>query len=247
MQNHGDLKRPLLYLAVGSVMVGAVLGIIVVLRNTWGWFEVRVILTTITIAIASLCGLACDLSKTARGPNPQRIGGLVLTAVAAGMVLLGMWSDLESEWYWKTTASVSILAIATVHVSLLAIARLARRFRWIFFIAWQVIYGLAALLCIMIIWEINNEQFFRLIATVSILDAAFTLSVPLLHRISRTDANRAAMLTPLEERNVDAIDQEISRLKREIADLEKLRSEIAGGAEESIQECAARGGDQSRG
>ena len=63
MQNHGDLKRPLLYLAVGSVMVGAVLGIIVVLRNTWGWFEVRVILTTITIAVASLCGLACDLSS----------------------------------------------------------------------------------------------------------------------------------------------------------------------------------------
>lgn len=69
MNNDRNLKRPLLYMLVGSVMLGAALGIIVVLRNTWGWFEVRVILTTITVAVSSLCGLACDLSRTPRGAN----------------------------------------------------------------------------------------------------------------------------------------------------------------------------------
>ena len=36
-----SLKKPLLYALVVSVIFGAVLGIVFVLRNTWGWFEVR--------------------------------------------------------------------------------------------------------------------------------------------------------------------------------------------------------------
>ncbi len=60
------MKRPLLYLLAGSVGLAVVLGIAIVLRNTWGWFEIRVILTTLTIAAASICGLACDISRAAR-------------------------------------------------------------------------------------------------------------------------------------------------------------------------------------
>lgn len=54
MNKRSNLKRPLLYLLVASVLFGAALGIIIVLRNKWDWFEVRVILTTVTVAIASL-------------------------------------------------------------------------------------------------------------------------------------------------------------------------------------------------
>ncbi len=234
MHDRHKLQRPLLYLLVGSVVLGAVLGIIIVLRNTWGWFEVRVILTTITVAIGSLCGLAGDLSRTPRGANLLPRSGLMLTFLAAGLILVGMWSDLESEEFWKTTACVSIFAVATVHVCLLSIARLAGRFRWVFFIASQVVYGLAALLSAMIIWEIDNDRMFRLVATVSIIDAALTLVIPLLHRISKTDANRKVMTTPLDERNVAAIDEEIALLKKRIVELEKLRSSLADGATDAV-------------
>ena len=232
MNDQRNLKRPLLYTLIGSVMLGAVLGIIIVLRNTWGWFEVRVILTTLTVAIASLCGLACDLSRTPRGANLLPSGGLLLTFVAAGMILIGMWCELESEGFWKTTASISIFAVATVHVCLLSIARLGGKFQWVFFIACQVIFGLAVLLSIMIIWEIDNDRMYRIIVVVSIVDAALTLVIPLLHRISKTDDRRKAMMTVLDERNVATIDQEISLLKKRITELEKLRSEIVGSADD---------------
>ncbi len=228
MNERRKLKRPLLYLLVGSIVLGAVLGIVVVLRNKWGWFEVRVILTTITIAIASLCGLACDLSRTPRGYNLLPRGGLVLTLIAAGMILVGIWSDLETEGYWKTVATVAIFAVATVHVCLLSIARLAGKFSWVFFIACQVVYGLALLLSIVIIWEIDEDQMFRFIAAVAIVDAALTLVIPLLHRISRTESRRGETMTALDERNVAAIDEELALLKKQIVALEKLRAEIAG-------------------
>ncbi|MFZ5833660.1 MAG: hypothetical protein ACOY3P_26540 [Planctomycetota bacterium] len=222
------LTKPLLYALVTSVILGAILGILIVLRGTWGWYEVRVILTTIVIAVASLGGLACDLSRTPRGANLLPIGGLVLTLAAAGLILLGMWSDFYADWYWKTTATTSIFAVATVHVCLLSIARLARRFRWVFLVACQVIFGLALLLSVVIVGDFHGDRLFRVIAAVAIVDAALTLSIPLLHRISKSDAPQTAM-TSLDERNVAAIDEEIAQLEQRIADLRQLRGKLAGG------------------
>jgi hypothetical protein len=238
MNQRGKLKRPLLYLFVGSIAVGAVLGIVIVLRDTWGWLEGRVILTTVVIATTSVCGLACDLSRTPRGANLLPRTGLVLTFVAAAMILSIMWVETSSqwsEWFWKATASVSIFAVATVHVCLLSIARLAARFRWVFFIASQVIYGLAALLAAMIVWEISSGESFRFVAMVAIVDAALTLMIPVLHRISKTDPNTPSVMMPLDERNVVAIDAEIALLKKQIAKLERLKSEISGNTDAEPQ------------
>jgi len=231
-----QLTRALLYLLVGSVILAALLGIIIVLRNTWGWFEIRVILTTITVALGSLCGLACDVSRTPRGMNLLPWGGLVLTGVSVGMILLGMWINVESDAYWKATFVISIFTVAMVHVCLLSIARLAGRFRWVFMVACQVIFGLAAVLSAMILWEIFDENLIRLIATLSIIDAALTLVIPLLHRISRGLDHDGEVMTAMDERSVAAIDVELAQLKHRIAELEKLKAEICGNEPEGSKE-----------
>src|SRR4051812_19178166 len=92
------MKRSLLYVLIGSVVLGAGLGIAAVLRNEWGWFEVRILLTTATLALASLCGLACDLSRTPRGLNLIPYAGLALTAAALAMLLVLIWWDPEPNW-----------------------------------------------------------------------------------------------------------------------------------------------------
>jgi hypothetical protein len=212
---------------VGSVIAAAVLGIALVLLNTWGWFEIRVILTTITIAVASVVGLACDLSRTPRGINALPIAGLILTTIAAVMILLGMWADIKPDAFWKTTASIAIFAVAATHVSLLSIARLAGNFRWVYFIACQIIFGLAILLVAIIFFEIDVDRTFRFIAALAILDTAVTLIIPILHRIGKSDPqSRAASL--LDQNNIASIDAEILRLKRQLADLERLKLELAG-------------------
>ena len=226
MDDAHKLKRPLLYLLVASVILAVVLGIAIVLRNEWGWFEVRVILTTLTIAAASVCGLACDVSRALRGYNLLARSGMALAVVAAALVLLAMWSDVNSKVYWKVTISATVFAIATAHVCLLSVARLARRFRWVQTVAYQVIYGLALLIVIVFIWQIDNQHMFQMIAAVSILDAGLTLVIPILHRISKTDPTTPPPLTLFEEKNVAAIDGEILQLKKRIAELEKLREEI---------------------
>lgn len=228
MSENSRLKKPLLYALVVSVVIGALLGIALIVRNQWGWYEVRVLFTTIIIAVASLCGLACDLSRTPRGKNLLPYAGLILTALAATEALVGMWSELDTKWFWKSTTCLTIFAVATVHVCLLSIAKLVRRFQLVYFFAIQIIFGLAILLSAMIIYEIEGEGIWRIVATLSIVTAALTLIIPMLHRIGKLEAEGAGLRTPLAERNLVLIDEEIVRLKERLEQLEKLRSDVAG-------------------
>ena len=236
MSKPSPLKRPLLYVLVASVVLSAMLGVALVVRDTWSWFEQKVIFTTMILAVASLCGLACDLSRTPRGKNLLPKTGLALTFLGAVLILIGMWFEIGEDWYWRISLPISIFAVATVHVCLLSIVRLAGRFRWVYMITCQVIFGLAALISIMIFFQWSDGELFQIVAALSIVDVALTFVVPLLHRISKTDPNREALLMPLDERNIVAIDQQIVTLNKQIADLEKLRAEITGSEEDEQTE-----------
>lgn len=228
MTNESKFKKPLLYGLIGSVLVGAALGILFVVRNTWSWFEVQVVLTTVVIAVSSVCGLACDLSRAPRGRNLRPKTGLILSGLSASLMLFGIWASVDSELFWKATVCVSILGVATVHVSMLSIARLAVRFQWLHFVGTQVIFGFALLLCMIIIGEIETEAVWRLVAATSILIAAFTLTIPILHRISKMDRNGSDFRSPLAERSLAAVDDEIRRLEQRMAQLQRVRASLAG-------------------
>ncbi len=219
-------KQPLLYALIISILIGAVLGIVLILRNTWGWFEVRVMLTTLVIAVGSLAGLACELSRRPIGRNLVANFGLVLSAGSSLLWLFCVWAEPADEWFWKSVATISILALANVHVCLLSNARLASRFRWVYTVSCQIIFGLALLFLVMLWWEYDSPALWRIVATLSILVAALTLIIPILHRIGRQDGVRAEQLTPTEEQSVSKIDAEIKRLESQLTQLRSLRMKL---------------------
>jgi len=229
MNDSSSLKKPLLYALIVSVLLSAVLGIVLVLRDNWGWLEIRVILTTVIIAVASICGLACDLSRTPSGRNLLPRSGLVLTAITTVLMLVGIWFEPNSEAYWKTVIVFTSFGIATVHISLLSIAKLEARFRWVYFVGCQIIYGLAILIASIVVFEINSEMLWRFLAAHSIVVAAISLVIPILHRISKTDGDRSELLMPVAERNVESIDSKISQLEEQISNLKTLRAKIIAG------------------
>ncbi len=219
------LKRLLLYCLVGSVAVGAVLAILFVLLNTWGWFEVRVIFTTIVIAVASLCVMACELARTPKGANLLPYAGFGLTVLASVMILIGFWGDIREQYHWKLSGSLSTFAIATVHVCLLSVAPLASKFKWVYYIAFQISFGLAIIFSLMLFQVFRpDEHIGRLIIAVSIVDTALTLVIPILSWISRSERPTELLESPLELRNAAAIDHEIRLLRERIVELEKLKS-----------------------
>ena len=211
-----NLKKFFLYLLIGSVALSAAIGIAVVLFGDFGEFEVKILLSTLTVTITSILGLACGAYlETGRG-RALPVAGIALAAVSAALWIAFIWSLVGNEHFFvRLVMSTTLLACACSHLSLVSLARLDRRFLWSRYAAQFAVTTLAAIL-LAIIWADGGqmpEYVSRTLGVLSIAVAALTVLTPVFHRLSK------------QETGLAAIDAEIERLRQRLAELEKARAE----------------------
>jgi hypothetical protein len=187
-----SLKKLALWFLIASVAISAALGIVAILTGNFGQFEIRIVLTTLTISAASICALASGALWEGRGQRVLPSAGIVLALLAAALLITGIWFEPHSEQFWKLTASIGVVAAATAHACLVSLAKLAQRFGWARVITLIAIYLLAFLIVVSIYIEPQGDLGFRLIGTTSIVVAALTIMMPIFHRLSREDLSLAA-------------------------------------------------------
>jgi hypothetical protein len=208
---------------IASIGLGAVLAIVIVLGGNWGWFETRVLLTTGTIAVASIFGMACAAAMGRSGSWLPGVG-ILLAVVAAVMLIAGMWTEAQSEEYWMITASVSIFATAASYGAIVGLGRLLPGHRWSQWLAAAAALLFAAII-VGILWnEVSADGVFRALAVVGILTAAFGLLVPVFHFLDRRQTAQPA--PPAD--SLQAIDTELADLRRRLAELEARRTALLG-------------------
>jgi len=90
-------------------------------------------------------------------------------------------------------AIVGVLSFSFAQACLLSLAPLRRRQAWVFYAAVTCILALAAIISAMIVVEPHDEQWIvRVLGVVAILDACFSLCVPILHRLGGKEATEKA-------------------------------------------------------
>ena len=154
-----NLRKLFLYLLIASVSASALIGIVVLLFGSFGDFETRVLLTALTITVTSILGLMCGARIEAGGSRGLPITGIALAAASAVMWIFLIWNDPRNDVFIKSLMSVTLLAAACSHISLLTLARLDRRFIWARYAGQIALWGLAAYL-LFLIWnprEIERE------------------------------------------------------------------------------------------
>jgi hypothetical protein len=193
--------------------------------------EIKAFLTTGILTAASICGLACG-GCLSRGHRVLPTAGLILTPTSALLLLAGMWADFDSETYWKIASSLAFFAVACAHLSMLFMANLAGRYRWAYLVAYQLVFGLAALVTVGVVFEYFDEDgYWRLTGAVSILVAAITLLIPVFHYMSReVVAIARSSMDPLL-----TVEEEIGQIKKRLLDLENQRRVLLR------QECLGAG------
>jgi len=219
-----SLRRLFLYVHVVAVACSAFVGIGQILTGSDDDF--RVLLTAITVALASVCGLACGAAlESKRRPWIIPGAGLALTLVAALLVIVLIWSQPAGggETLIRVTAITAVFAVACTHVSLLFIARLAQRFKWALILAVFSIFAVA----ILISWPIlvddsPSDWLIRWIAVAAIGDATMSVLVPVFHVLSRSEYRATSAPNPAE------IDAEIARLEQRLVELRTLRKAACG-------------------
>lgn len=221
MKNFG-FRRLFLYLLIGSIAISALLGIGVLLLGDFGDIEVRVLMTALTVTVTSICGLACGACLEAGRGRYLPLAGIVFSVGAALMCFLIIWNVLDdSEVFIKSFLTATIFAISCSHLSLLSIARLDQKFSWSRIAAFVCVWLLAAIFLYIMWFEPvgNSDLIYRIIGVLGILVASITVITPILHKLS-SGGNE-----------IEKIDAEIARLKREIEDLEIKRASLSQPAE----------------
>ena len=195
-------KKIALWFLIASVGASAVLGIIIVLAGSFSELQIRIILTTLTISAASICALASGALWESKRKKFLPLVGVMLALLTAVLVIFGIWTEDRSNEFWKFTVSVSLVAVATAHACLLALAKLARRFVWARIAAFVAVYFLAGSFIYIIYFEPKGDNGVRIIGATAIVVAALTILIPIFHRLSRGDLDEAAPANAGTERRL---------------------------------------------
>jgi hypothetical protein len=186
--------------------------------------DFRILLTTVVIALASICGLGCGAALESKRARIFPICGMALTLLGVICLLVMIWGPRHNnppEWFLKFTAIVCIYAVALSHIALLSIARLAPRYTWAFLVGVLAILAVATSIAALIVVDDSpSEWVLRWIAVAAIIDAMMSVLIPIFHLLSRKEVNDKDGDGPP---SLAAIDDEIAQLEQRLAELHKLR------------------------
>lgn len=211
------MRRLFLYLLIGSVGLSALIGIGVLLFGNFEETEVRVLMTTLTVTVMSIFGLACGAYFESGRGKYLPLAGIILSIAAGLMYFLVIWSPLEqSKTFIKSVLSVTLLASAASLLSLLSLARLDKRFLWTR-TAVSICVAVFCAIVLFLMWfepEGDSDLVYRVLGVLGILIASITVVTPVLHKLSSAGDD------------LKALDKEIESLKERLGELERKRESL---------------------
>jgi hypothetical protein len=187
------LTKSFLYSFILFLSISALISIVAVLGGKFSEFEVKVILTSVVIALSSICCMCCGAFIQWRGIRAPGYVGMALALLAGALLIIAMWAEIDDKEYYKVSVTVSVFAIAFAHFLVLCVATLKPGHLWVRVVAGIAIFCLAALISGLVIGEdFNGEGVWKLVAVLAIVVALTTLTIPILHRIGRAELAESA-------------------------------------------------------
>ncbi len=184
MAKRHSIKRFLLYLVVGGLVLAALAGIYVLLFGTFGKTEEKILLTTLSISYFSVTSLACAAAFEKRRHGLIAIPGLALSIAGFALFLPSIWAEwLDSNPITKIIIILAVFSFSFAQACLLSLVTLKGRAVWVYYAAVGAILALAAIISMMIIYD-QEGWMLRIAGAVAILDGCLSLCIPILHRLS---------------------------------------------------------------
>jgi hypothetical protein len=192
-----SMRRIFLQTIIATLVLTALVGIFVFLFGSFGKTEAKILGTTLTICFFSITSLACSAAFEKKRYPLLFIPGLVLGIAGFLLFIPGIWAEwFEIEAAAKVMAIVGVLSFSFAQACLLSLAILERRLEWAFYTAVALILALALIISGMIVFEPHGDWIMRVllrvVGVVAILDACFSLCVPILQRLGSRQTTEKA-------------------------------------------------------
>lgn len=179
-----EIKRGALKLSLGFLLLSALFAIFVVLVGRFGEFETKVLLTTLSISVASMCAMACGahIERT----RVAAIGsiGIISAVLSLTFVMISVWAEVDSKEFLKLSLSCVVVSFALAHALLLNLPDLANNHLWLRYFA-DFTIGLLAVLVIYLVWKEGPwaAPYFKLLIVVGIGIALVSLLIPIFSKL----------------------------------------------------------------
>jgi len=169
-----------------SIVVNAALGIYAVVTPEFGNTQSKILATSLFVTGTILVALACEPAWERELLGPVPYAGALLGASAFAMSIAGMWAEIDNDVYGKSMGTLFVAAAACTAASVLVLARLARRHRWVLATTLGLL-GVGATMFGVLPWlgDDPSETYVRAMGVVFIVLAAFAVTVPVLHWVDR--------------------------------------------------------------
>lgn len=208
------IRKAFLYSFIVFLSISAMLAISSVLSGDFSDFEVKILLSTSIIALTSICALCCSayLAKSKALLFPMI--GIILAALSALSLLLGIWAEIDSEEFWKSSAIISIFAVAFAHCLALLSVNLSPGKNWLRILTGITLFLNSAIISSQIIDGDLDDDVLKVLAVLSILGALETLVIPILGRVAKAEPVKRKESITLTKRDDGLYENNEGRLYR---------------------------------
>ncbi len=192
--NYSKVKNIFLRGFIGFLVLTALVAIVAVFSESFGETQKRILATTFTISIASICAMSCAAFIERRRLVSLGMAGIACSALAGALLLLGIWNLLESNISFKITATFITISVGFAHAFLLALPELDKRYNWVQPVT-AITIGLLAIQIIVAMWiETESMIYYQSMAVVAILTGLETLVIPILIKLGGEEKEQAQEL-----------------------------------------------------
>lgn len=197
------IRKLLLKFFIGFLVLTALIAIIAVFSNEFGYLQQRILATTFTISIGSICAMSCAAFIERKKMMRLGLTGLITSAITVVLLILVIWSFLKTDMWLKTTASFVTVSFAFAHAFLLALPELEKRHQWVQAVTAFSIFIVAIQIIIAMWLELENITYFRIMAAVGILVGLETLTIPILMKLKGDESEDSSKSDRLELYKID--------------------------------------------
>jgi hypothetical protein len=170
-----------------SVAINAILGIIALLVGDFGDIQGKILMTSLSVSAASVMSLAMFPARERGLLGIIPDAGVALSVAGFGLLVILVWTEFREDSFARIVGSTLTFAVTAGYASLIALATVRPKFD----IVVRAAYVLAAVLSLFIVFAIwgepSEKYWLRIMGVISILLAAATVSIPVLHRLSRAE------------------------------------------------------------
>jgi hypothetical protein len=195
LMDYSEIKSLSLKSFIGFLILTAVIAIFTVVSGEVGDLQAKILGTTFTVSIASICAMSCAAFLEKRNFKPAGISGMAFSLLSAILIISEIWTEFDNNLYFDITIAAVVCAFSFAHSLLLYLPDLADDKKWVQHSAAVFITILAVQIIAGIWFEIDNQIYFRAMTVVAILVGLETLVIPILMKLHDRDAEGKEILT----------------------------------------------------